>query len=178
MGTWNSRGLRGSFLEEMINLTNQTYFEKNLAVIQKIPTPITPIKISKETHQITLAYFEKKSTVDYLGVVQGIPICFDAKECKKDTFPLMNVHEHQMKFMERFEQQQGISFFILYFSHIDKIYYVPYEQMKKFYDRSIEGGRKSFLREELKEAYEIKKNVGVPIHYLEALQLDLNNRQI
>ena len=44
MGTWNSRGLRGSTLEELINRTNEQYREKGLALIQKIPTPITPIK--------------------------------------------------------------------------------------------------------------------------------------
>ncbi len=43
MGTWNSRGLRGSTLEDLINHTNESYREKGLALIQKIPTPITPI---------------------------------------------------------------------------------------------------------------------------------------
>ena len=35
MGTWNSRGLRGSTLEDMINQTNECYLEKGLALIQK-----------------------------------------------------------------------------------------------------------------------------------------------
>ena len=61
MGTWNSRGLRGSALEELINRTNEQYREKGLALIQKIPTPITPIKIDKEKRHITLAYFDQKS---------------------------------------------------------------------------------------------------------------------
>ena len=69
---WTSRGLRGSTLEEMINRTNEQYRDKHLALIQKVPTPITPIKIDKESRHITLAYFEKKSTVDYIGAVQGI----------------------------------------------------------------------------------------------------------
>ena len=86
MSTWNSRGLRGSTLEELVNRTNEQYREKGLALIQKVPTPITPIKIDKEHRHITLAYFEQKSTVDYIGAVQGIPVCFDAKECKTDTF--------------------------------------------------------------------------------------------
>ena len=42
MATWNSRGLRGSVLEELINYANQKYKDKGLALIQKIPTPITP----------------------------------------------------------------------------------------------------------------------------------------
>ena len=84
MATWNSRGLRGSTLEDLINRTNEKYQENGLALIQKIPTPITPIKIDKSTRHITLAYFEQKSTVDYIGSVQGIPVCFDAKECAVD----------------------------------------------------------------------------------------------
>lgn len=87
MATWNTRGLRGSTLEDMVNRTNEKYAEAGLALIQKIPTPITPVKMDKESRQITLAFFEQKSTVDYIGVVQGIPVCFDAKECAVDTFP-------------------------------------------------------------------------------------------
>lgn len=118
MGTWSSRGLRGSTLEDMINMTNENYRDKKLALIQKIPTPITPVKIDQQTRHITLAYFEKQSTVDYIGAVQGIPICFDAKECAVDTFPMMNIHEHQVKFMEDFEEQ--VAYPLLY-------YFIPIE---------------------------------------------------
>ena len=104
MPTWNSRGLRGSMLEEMINRTNEKYREQHLALIQKIPTPITPIRMDKENHQITLAYFDQKSTVDYIGAVQGIPVCFDAKESATPTFSLQNIHPHQVAFMEEFER--------------------------------------------------------------------------
>ena len=55
MATWNSRGLRGSFLEELINLTNEKYRVQKLALIQKIPTPIKPINIDQSTRHITLA---------------------------------------------------------------------------------------------------------------------------
>ena len=63
MATWNSRGLRGSTLEEFINRTNEKYLENGLALIQKVPTPITPINIDKATRHITLAYFDQNSTV-------------------------------------------------------------------------------------------------------------------
>ena len=114
MATWNSRGLRGSVLEEMINYTNQKYRDKKLALIQKIPTPITPVRFDKNSRHITLAYFEQTSTVDYIGAVQGIPVCFDAKECAVDTFPLQNIHPHQVDFMGAFEEQGGISFLLIY----------------------------------------------------------------
>ncbi|MBP3603660.1 MAG: Holliday junction resolvase RecU [Lachnospiraceae bacterium] len=176
MATWNSRGLRGSALEDLINRTNEKYLENGLALIQKIPTPITPINIDKQSRHITLAYFEKKSTVDYIGVVQGIPVCFDAKECAVDTFSLQNIHEHQVKFMEDFEKQGGVAFFLIYYTHKDLFYYLPYEMLRFFWDRAAEGGRKSFRIEELNPEYILPKKHGIFVPYLDILSKDLEDR--
>lgn len=67
MSIWKTRGLRGSGLEELINITNMKYREKGIALVQKVPTPIKPVEINKLKGQITLAYFEQRSTVDYIG---------------------------------------------------------------------------------------------------------------
>ena len=176
MATWNSRGLRGSTLEDLINRTNEKYLENGLALIQKIPTPITPINIDKENRQITLAYFDQKSTVDYIGAVQGIPVCFDAKECAVDTFSLQNIHEHQVEFMVNFEKQGGIAFLIIYYSHKDLFYYLNLEQLLKFWNRAMDGGRKSFRFDELDPKFEIPKKYGVLVPYLDMLSLDLEQR--
>lgn len=177
MATWNSRGLRGSTLEELVNLTNELYKEKNLALVQKIPTPITPTKIDKETGMITQAYFEKDSTVDYIGVVQGIPICFDAKECATDTFPLRNIHEHQVAFMKQFEEQQGISFLIVMFTHKNEFYYMRFSELYQYLERVKEGHAKNFKYEELDRRYFVKSESGAAVHYLKGLQLDLSERE-
>ncbi len=176
MSTWNSRGLRGSTLEEFINRTNEYYLEKKLALIQKIPTPITPVQIDKEHRHITLAYFEQKSTVDYIGAVQGIPVCFDAKECNVDTFPLQNIHEHQIEFMKNFEEQNGIAFLIIYYSHKNLFYYMRFEEVLGFWERMKEGGRKSFRMDELTESFYIEMTNGYLITYLEGIQKDLEDR--
>lgn len=176
MATWNSRGLRGSALEEMINRTNEKYSEAGLALIQKVPTPITPIKIDKEHRQITLAYFGQKSTVDYIGAVQGLPVCFDAKECATDSFALQNIHEHQVEFMQKFEKQGGIAFFLIYYTHKDILYYLPLEMLLFFWNRAKDGGRKSFRYEELNPEYIIPKRNGIMVPYLDALQKDLDDR--
>ncbi len=176
MGTWNSRGLRGSTLEDMINRTNERYQEKHLALIQKIPTPITPVKMDKEHRQITLAYFEQRSTVDYIGAVQGIPVCFDAKECVADTFPLQNIHEHQVKFMAEFERQGGISFLLIYYSAKNILYYMRYEQILQFWNRAKEGGRKSIRFEELDPAFFFELHAGCYVPYLDIMNLDLELR--
>ena len=176
MGTWNSRGLRGSTLEEFLNRTNEKYLEQGLALIQKIPTPITPVKIDKEHRHITLAYFDQRSTVDYIGAVQGIPVCFDAKECHTDTFPLQNLHEHQVEFMREFEKQGGIAFLIIYYSARNELYYMPFEEIDRFWNRAKEGGRKSVRYEELNPKYFMTLKNGCMVPYLDALQIDLENR--
>ncbi len=178
MGYWASRGLRGSTLEHLINSTNSQYSDKGLALVQKIPTPITPLKIDNKTRTITSAYFEQKSTVDFIGVVQGIPICFDAKETNNKSLPLKNIHEHQIEFMEKFENQQGIAFLIIYYKCVDEMYYVPFRVIKKYYDDSKNnGGRKSIPYNELSEKYIIKNSEGFLVHYLETINVDLDERR-
>ncbi len=176
MGTWKTRGLRGSYLEEVINYSNESYRNKKLGLIQKIPTPITPISIDKNNRHITLAYFDKKSTVDFIGVIQGIPICFDAKECASKTFPLQNVHEHQIEFMKEFEEQDGIAFLILYYTQLNECYYLPFQELYRFWQRMIQGGRKSFTYDELDKSYQVHRHHDIHIHYLEAINLDLSRR--
>lgn len=176
MATWNSRGLRGSLLEEMINLTNEKYRDNGLALIQKVPTPITPITIDKETRHITLAYFDQKSTVDYIGAVQGIPVCFDAKECAVDSFTLQNIHPHQVQFMRDFDKQDGIAFFLIYYTSRDIMYYMSIRELNTFWDRMEKGGRKSFHFNELNKKYFMKHRGGQMVPYLDMIQLDLNER--
>ena len=177
MPTWNSRGLRGSTLEDMLNRTNERYAEHGLALIQKIPTPITPVEIDKESRHITLAYFEQKSTVDYIGAVQGVPLCFEAKECRDDTYALGNIHEHQLNFMGRFEQQGGVAFLLIFFAGRDVFYYLPYRRLRGFWERMEAGGRKSFRFEELDGAYVLPKKQGVLVPYLDIVQRDLVERE-
>ncbi len=177
MATWNSRGLRGSTLEDLINLSNDMYREKGLALVQKIPTPIKPLKIDKESSRITQAYFEKDSTVDYIGVVQGVPVCFDAKECTTDTFSMQNIHEHQYRFMEEFEAQQGISFLIIFFTTRNELYYMPFQELKKYVERIKEGHPKNFKYAELSKENFIRAKGGILVHYLEPLSRDLMSRE-
>lgn len=177
MSTWNSRGLRGSTLEDLINRTNERYQEKGLALIQKIPTPITPVRIDKEHRHITLAYFDQQSTVDYIGAVQGIPVCFDAKECSVDTFPLQNIHEHQVEFMNLFEKQGGISFLLIHYSAKGVLYYMRIRELNVFWERAKKGGRKSFRFDELNEDFFMELTKGIYVPYLDMVQKDLDLRE-
>ncbi len=114
--------------------------------------------------------------MDYIGVVQGIPVCFDAKECNSDTFPLANVHAHQVTFMEQFEKQGGIAFVLISFTKRDEFYYLRFSLLKRFWQRKEEGGRKSFRYEELEPGFFLPYRGGVLVPYLEGLQKDLDTR--
>ncbi len=177
MATWNSRGLRGSTFEELINKTNEVYRDKKLGLVQKIPTPIVPVHFDTEQRVITKAFFEKDSTVDYIGVIQGVPVCFDAKECNKDTFSLQNIHEHQYKFMEEFEAQGGVSFLLIMFTERNDFYYMPFVELKRYVERVKEGHPKNFKYLELSDDYFLKSEGGAIVHYLKGLSIDLSSRE-
>lgn len=116
-------GNRGMVLEEDINATNEYYLINDIAVIYKKPTPIKILKLDYTTNKITNAFFETQSTLDYNGIYKGKYIEFDAKETKsKTSFPLNNIHPHQLKHMERIYKHGGICFLIVRFVLLDKTY--------------------------------------------------------
>ena len=168
----SGRGLRGSTFEDLINLTNEKYRSNSLAIVQKIPTPITPVAIDKESRTITLAYFEKKGTVDYIGAVQGIPICFDAKETRQKNFPINNIHRHQIEFMEAYAQQKGIAFMLVNFMLYNQYFFLPFKQLKLFWDAAQNGGRKSIAHNDFEIKYLVEHKGGY-LRYLDAINIYL-----
>lgn len=119
-------GNRGMNLEHDINITNEYYLVNDIAVIHKKPTPITVNKVdypSRLEAVITEAHYKTPSTTDYNGVYKGFYIDFEAKETKSKTaFPLSNIHSHQIKHIESVIRHSGISFVIVSFTTINKIY--------------------------------------------------------
>ncbi|MCL2349895.1 MAG: Holliday junction resolvase RecU [Defluviitaleaceae bacterium] len=166
--SFSNRGLRGGTFEEMINLSNQRYKDQGLAIVEKIPTPITPVAIDKESRTITLAYFEKKSTVDYIGAVQGIPICFDAKETRQKSFPINNIHHHQIEFMEAFVRQQGIAFMLVNFAALNQCFFLPLKDLKPLWEAAQNGGKKSIPIAEFRDEYLVQMKGGY-FRYLDAI---------
>ncbi len=106
---------RGMELEHLINDACKYYLEKNIAVIYKKPTPIGVVDVDyKNGAIIKKAFFKEPSTLDYNGIYKGMYIEFDAKECKnKTSFPLSNIHEHQIKHIDNILRHGGIAFLII-----------------------------------------------------------------
>ena len=49
--------------------------------------------------------------------------------------------------------------------------------MEEFWNRAEEGGRKSFRFDELDPHYQISTYEGVMLHYLEMINMDLQERE-
>ena len=111
-----------------------------------------------------------------MGSVQGIPVCFDAKETTKKSLPLSNIHRHQIEFMENFSKQRGIAFIIAYFHIVDRCFFIPLEDLKHFWERAQQGGKKSISYQEFNPDFLVQKSKGIYLHYLEALNRYLVQR--
>jgi len=70
---------RGRDLEELIELSNQQYASRGLAVVHKVPTAWKPIRNS--SGKVITAKVDKDefAGVDFLGCYQGRALAFDAK---------------------------------------------------------------------------------------------------
>lgn len=120
--TYDNRGMN---LEGDINLTNKYYIDNNIAFIYKKPTPIqvTKVDYSKNNVVIKEAYFKEPSTTDYNGLYKGKYIDFEAKETDSLTsFPLSNIHKHQIEHIKNIVNNQGIGFLIIRFNKLNKTF--------------------------------------------------------
>lgn len=125
---------RGMDFEDDINLTNQYYLDNNIAVVYKKPTPIKLVKMDYEKGKIVEAYFQQPSTTDYNGVYKGYYIDFEAKETNNLTsFPMSNIHAHQIKHLHSVKQHGGIAFILVYFKKKDEIYLLDGSIVYDFY---------------------------------------------
>ncbi|MBQ2873167.1 MAG: Holliday junction resolvase RecU [Bacilli bacterium] len=128
-------GNRGMTLEEDINLTNEYYKEKNIALIYKKPIPIKVLKINSTKTRIQDAFYEKKSTLDYSGIYREKYIEFDAKETNsKTSFPLANIHEHQIEHIKNVIFYKGIAFLIVRFNLLNKTFLLEGTKLIEFID--------------------------------------------
>ncbi len=162
---------RGMTLENDLNETNEYYREIDKAYIYKKPTPIKITKVdypSRDKAVIKEAFFTIPSTTDYNGVYNGKYIDFEAKETKNNTsFPLANIHSHQIEHIKNIYNHQGIVFIIIRFTNLNETFLLL---GKDFLDFINNNNRKSipitFFRE---KAYLIKENYRPRLDYLKII---------
>lgn len=149
-------------LEEDINETNNYYLLQNKAVIHKKPTPVQIVKVDypkRSAAVIKEGYFKQASTTDYNGIYRHRYIDFEAKETKnKTSFPLANIHEHQINHMKSVVDHGGICFLIIRFSSHSETFFLPAMKLFTFWESQNNGGRKSI-------PYSFMKREGIKIPF-------------
>ncbi len=168
-------GNRGASLEEELNDANEYYLSHQIAVIHKKPTPVQVVHVkypSRSQAVITEAYYRTPSTTDYNGIWNGHYIDFEAKETKnKTSFPLQNIHEHQVEHMQAVYQQSGIVFFVFHFRSLNRYFIQFFEDFFPFWKRMKSGGRKSMTLKEIEDtSIEITLGIAPRLPYLQAVQ--------
>ncbi|GAF14403.1 RecU Holliday junction resolvase [Bacillus sp. JCM 19045] len=131
-------GGRGMTFEQDIDESNAYYLSRQKAVIHKKPTPVQIVKVDypkRSAAVIKEAYFKQASTTDYNGVYKGAYIDFEAKETKnKTSFPLKNIHDHQITHMRSVLEQGGICFVLIRFHMTGEVFLIDAAHMIAFYD--------------------------------------------
>ncbi len=130
---------RGMDLENDINLTNQYYIENEIAYIYKKPTPIQVTKIDYKNNSVIIkeGFFKEPSTTDYNGLYKGKYIDFEAKETNsKTSFPLSNIHNHQINHIRNIVNNNGICFLIVRFTSFNEDYLLMGKDFINFIDNN------------------------------------------
>ena len=160
---------RGMNLEAIITDANEYYINNDIAYIYKKPTPIGVVKVNYSNgKKIEEAYFKEQSTLDFNGIYKGFYIEFDAKETKnKTSFPLSNIHKHQIEHLKRIEKHGGIGFLIVRFTSINKTFYLSFEKLNDFL---LNSERKSIpLSYFMENGYLIKDRYNPRVDYLSVI---------
>lgn len=126
---------RGMTLENDLNITNEQYRNSDIAYIYKKPTPITVSKVEfnfKKEPIIKEGFYNTPSTTDYNGLYKGKYIDFEAKETKLKSFPLSNIHSHQITHLQNITKHHGISFVIVRFVIVGKTFLLEEKYLTKF----------------------------------------------
>lgn len=170
-----SQANRGMELEVEIEAAIHTYKHNRVALIQKVPTPIKPVKVNYKRGMILQAFFEKKSTVDYIGNYRGQMLAFDAKETSTKNLPLSNIEDHQFEFMRMNDEMGGISFLIVSFTAEGEIFYLPFQQLEEYWILARRGGRKSIPYSDFHS--EIRPRGLIRLDFLPNIEEDRKGRE-
>ena len=154
-----SYGNRGMDLENLINIANDAYIEKDIAIIYKKPTPIGVVKCDYSKNKIVEAYYKSPSTLDYNGIYKGYYIEFDAKNTNKNFLPIANIASHQLKHIERIIRHKGIIFLLIMINN--ECYILSGKKVLDFINKNE---RKSIPYEYIK-----KEGIKVDFNYLKGV---------
>jgi len=157
---------RGKGLEYMVSWACVQYGLMDIARIDKIPTPIKILGIAKGYVRGCL---EKKSTVDYTGVLaDGKFVAFDCKETHEDRFKLSDLQPHQYDYLEQVNRLGGYAFLVIEYVKQDLVCRVPFAVIKEHMDNRKIRGMASIKFTDV-EVYRVKSTTRFALDFLQGM---------
>ena len=136
----------GARFEDMIERANVYYSRRATAQVLKVPTGTRPI--GKRGGQTVWAPAEKTGC-DYVGVLNGKGVAFEAKSTRnKTSFPL-TVHQkdmvkpHQLQFLREYQAAGGAAFILIHFSETGRTFRTSVDAYDELTERARKEDKKS-----------------------------------
>ena len=137
---------QGKLFEERIDAALAYYDRLGLAIVEKTPEPMRPLKRLSEGRFV--AVFEKPAQPDYKGTLQGgRAVVFEAKHTSTGQMEQSRVTEAQAKRLEHHQELGALCFVVAGFGS-EEVYRVPW---KVWRDMKAAFGRKYVTPKDLEE---------------------------
>lgn len=118
----SSTANRGMKWESMIEKRLEKLKKQGDIIGDKIPTDFC---IVRKFGKITSAFPRKKSTVDFVISFKGRFLAIEAKSTdKKTSFPMDNIKEHQVKYLDLLYDNNSLTYYAIYFKKLDRAFLV------------------------------------------------------
>lgn len=163
-GLWSKRA--GEQFENMITASLHWYRDKGVALIEKTPEPMRPLKPPNRQGQF-LACYTKAGQPDFKGTLTGgRAVVFEAKNTDSDRIEFSRLTQEQVDSLTGHDRLGAAAFIAVSFG-LQDFYRIPWNvwrDMKTIY------GRKHIKQAEL-EPYRVQCIAGV-IKLLEGIELE------
>jgi recombination protein U len=137
-------GNRGKALEDLVEICNEGYRAKGVAVIHRIPAAWLPIR--NREGRIVSAKVDRKATVDFVGHVatslgRAVPVAFEVKEVSSgDRWPLSKLEDHQYACLRDSYFTGAAAFVLVGYREPRRYFLLPFPELRRRWERWKEGG--------------------------------------
>lgn len=121
----------GQQFERMLNASCRYYENKGIAVIEKTPEPMRPIRPYGDRRRGQyIAVYEKKAQPDYKGILcDGSTVLFEAKHTDGDRINQSVISSRQEELLNKYKML-GARCFVMVSMHFEQFYRIPWETFR------------------------------------------------
>jgi penicillin-binding protein-related factor A (putative recombinase) len=114
-------------------------------LVLRCPPPFTTTRRVGADRTVE-GHFTAGGTPDFIGIIDGQGIAFDAKVCSQPRFPLRRIRAKQAAILSAWQAKGGIAF--IYLRHMGRDYALNWRVLGVAYDLWVEGSGPASLTED------------------------------